>query len=90
MIGLQGIALICFMRRTGPKKSFPEGFARDKTLDRPDIWTPDKWPESSKKSQKLLRKSCALKPWNNKESARQPDLHGNYCVAFCELLRRLL
>ena len=39
----------------------------------------------------LLRNSCASKPWKTRESAWQPAFfYGNYCVAFCELLRGLL
>ena len=38
----------------------------------------------------LLRNSCASKPWITRGIACQPALYGNYCVAFCELLHRLL
>ena len=31
----------------------------------------------------LLRSSCASETWKTRESAWQPALYGNYCVAFC-------
>ena len=37
-----------------------------------------------------LAQLVRLETLKNRGSAWQPALYGNYCVAFCELLRRLL